>query len=290
MEIIKVPATSANLGPGFDSLGIAVNVYLTVTIAEQTANWVVEHQLGSDVPTDERNMIVQTALSLVPNLTPHRIIVDSDIPLARGLGSSSSAIVAGLEIANIIGKLDMDKETLLQKATYLEGHPDNVAPAILGDFVVSAYVSGHVTSVKGRFPELEMLAYIPKYELPTSKSREALPKELPFKEAVAAGSIGNALVASLLTERFDEAGRLMEADRYHEIYRAALVPHLATLREIGHHVGAMATYLSGAGPTVMTIVDKKKVPEFIRIAREAWLDGDFRQLNVDRNGVVVEKK
>lgn len=289
MTVIKVPATSANLGPGFDSLGIALSMYLTLTVGSKCDEWVVEHDLGADIPTDEENMIIKTALGLAPNLEPHKVRVESKIPLARGLGSSSTAIVAGLALANHLGKLGIGKDELVQKATELEGHPDNVAPAILGDFVAATYVNGHVTSVKGNFPKLSFLAYIPDYELATSQSREALPEQLAFKDAVIAGSIGNALVASILTGNLTEIGPLMEADRYHEQARLKLVPHLEVLRKLGHEVGALATYLSGAGPTVMVVIDQSKVADFIKEAQALGLTGRFEQLEVERQGLVVSE-
>jgi len=287
MTVIRVPATSANLGPGFDSLGLAVSLYLELEIGPASDSWLVHHQLGKEIPADEENMIIQTALRLAPQLAPHEVSVKSNIPLARGLGSSSTAIVAGLELANQLGRLGLNKKELVQKATEIEGHPDNVAPAILGDFVASAYVNGHVTSIKGEFPELALLAYIPDYELATSKSREALPKSLAFGEAVAAGSVGNALVASILTGNIEEVGPLMEADRYHEQARLQLVPHLEQLRDLGHKLGALATYLSGAGPTVMVVIDDKQVASLIKQARSLGLSGKFEQLKVDRQGLIV---
>jgi homoserine kinase len=105
---IIVPATSANLGPGFDSIGVAVSKYLTVEVGEAQSVWQVDHQLGDDVPNDDRNLIVKTALQIAPNIKPHYLKVISEIPLARGLGSSSSAIIAGLELANRLANLNLD--------------------------------------------------------------------------------------------------------------------------------------------------------------------------------------
>lgn len=142
---IIVPATSANIGPGFDSLGLAVTSYLTVTVTEENVDaWYVDHNLGEKIPHDEENLIVKTALELVPDLQPLAIKVESDIPLTRGLGSSSSAIVAGLMLANHFGNLNLSKQELVQIATEIEGHPDNVAPAILGDFVIATYLDGEI--------------------------------------------------------------------------------------------------------------------------------------------------
>lgn len=195
---IRVPATSANLGPGFDSLGIAVSSYLTVTVYGKAPKWKVDHKMGYAIPSDERNMIVATALKTNPELEPQHIKVTSEIPLAHGLGSSSSALIAGVVMANEVGKMHLTNEQILQKAAELEGHPDNVAPALYGDFVVSTMIDGDVSSIKLKFPDLTMVAYIPAYDLATADARNVLPSKFPFSEAVAAGSIGNVLVAALV--------------------------------------------------------------------------------------------
>ena len=104
---IKVPATSANIGLGFDSLGIAVNLYLTLHVGEPSSEWVIAHPFGEEIPTNEENLIIETALKVCPTLAPHKLVCESEIPLTRGLGSSSSAIVAGIELANVLGNLQL---------------------------------------------------------------------------------------------------------------------------------------------------------------------------------------
>lgn len=286
---IIVPATSANLGPGFDSIGIAVSKYLTVEVGEAQSVWQVDHQLGDDVPNDDRNLIVKTALQIAPNIKPHYLKVISEIPLARGLGSSSSAIIAGLELANRLANLNLDNREKLQLATKIEGHPDNVAPAILGDLTISTYTPDQrVFSLKGHFPEVALMAFIPPTELLTSASRSVLPEKLAFKKAVEASSIGNTLVAALFAGDLEQAGYLMELDQFHERYRAKLVPHLAVLRDLGHQAGAIATYLSGAGPTTMTVIDSNHRQRFVDLVANSDLNGELLQLKVERQGVVVK--
>lgn len=285
---IIVPATSANLGPGFDSIGIAVSKYLTVEVGEAQGVWQVDHQLGDEVPTDQRNLIVKTALQIAPNIKPHYLKVISEIPLARGLGSSSSAIIAGLELANQLANLNLDNREKLQLATKIEGHPDNVSPAILGDLTISTYTTDHqVFSLKGHFPEVTLMAFIPPTELLTSASRSVLPEKLAFKKAVKASSIGNTLVAALFAGDLDQAGYLMELDQFHEQYRAKLVPHLAVLRDLGHQAGAIATYLSGAGPTTMTVIDSNHRKRFVDLVADSDLNGELLQLKVERHGVTI---
>jgi len=197
MKII-VPATSANIGPGFDSVGVAVTKYLQIEVCEERDEWLIEHQIGKWIPHDERNLLLKIALQIVPDLHPRRLKMTSDVPLARGLGSSSSVIVAGIELANQLGKLNLTDHEKLQLATKIEGHPDNVAPAIYGNLVIASSVDGQVSAIVADFPECDFLAYIPNYELRTRDSRGVLPKKLSYKEAVAASSIANVAVAALL--------------------------------------------------------------------------------------------
>ena len=151
---IRVPATSANLGPGFDSCGIALSAYLTINVLGESEFWEIQHTLGEEIPTNEENLLIQTALKIAPELTPKVIRMVSDIPLARGLGSSSSVIVAGIELANRLAHLNLSPKEKVRLATEMEGHPDNVAPAILGDFVVASHVENQVYHVKHHFPIL----------------------------------------------------------------------------------------------------------------------------------------
>ncbi len=185
--------------------------------------------------------------------------------------------------------MDLTNEQILQKAAKLEGHPDNVAPALYGDFVVSTMVDGSVSSIRLKFPDLTMVAYIPAYNLATADARNVLPAKFPFSEAVAAGSIGNVLVASLVAGDMKTAGKMIESDRYHETYREKLVPHLPILRKIGHKTGAMATYLSGAGPTVMSFLPHDRVDEYIDLGKKAGLKDEYRILQIEREGVHVDR-
>lgn len=289
MQKIIVPASSANLGPGFDSLGLAVDRYLTLEVLEKMPNWQIEHDLGPEVSHDETNLVIKSALTLDKDLTPHRIKMNSEIPLARGLGSSSAAIVAGLKLAQVLSAKQFSDQELLEVATKLEGHPDNVAPALFGGLTISLMVNERPQTIKATFPEMGMLAYIPDFELETKVSRSVLPERLEYATAVRAGSVGNSLVAALLTDDLELVAELIEQDGYHEPYREKLVPHLKILRELGHKVGAKGTYLSGAGPTVMTLIAPEKMASFIKAAREHGLTGEFTQLAVDQKGARSEE-
>lgn len=289
MKII-VPATSANVGPGFDSVGVAVTKYLEIQVCEEREEWMIEHQLGKWIPRDERNLLLKIALQIVPNLQPRRLKMVSDIPLARGLGSSSSVIVAGIELANQLGNLKLSKHEKLQLATKIEGHPDNVAPAIYGNLVIASSVEGQVSAVVAPFPECAFLAYIPNYELRTRDSRGVLPKKLSYKEAVAASSIANVAIAALLTGDMVKAGQAIESDLFHERYRQDLVREFATIKKVAKKNGAYATYLSGAGPTVMVLADPDKMPKIKEELEKQPFKGKLHDLQVDTQGVRVEEK
>lgn len=282
--IIQVPASSANLGPGFDSIGIAVSLYLKLEVLDSSDNWQVDHQLGK-LPHDETNMIVTTALSVAPDLPPQHLRVVSEIPVAHGLGSSSSAIVAGIELANQLKNLNLSKEEKVEIASQIEGHPDNVAPAILGGLVVGTHINGHFSAVEAPLFPYAFAAYIPPYNLKTADARAALPYQLEYSQAVHASAVANTFVASLFAKNYDVAFKLMEADRFHEPYRKELVPELDQIRELGKKHGALATYLSGAGPTVMTVIDNDDYELFEQAVHAAGLKGKVVRLHPDVEGV-----
>ena len=286
---ITVPATSANVGPGFDSVGIAVTRYLTIEVLEAQENWWIEHDLGEEIPSNEENLLLQTALQVAPDMPPHRLKMISEVPLARGLGSSSSVIVAGIELANQLGKLSLSDEDKLEIATKIEGHPDNVAPAIFGNLVVASYVDQQTNHLVLPFPECALVAFVPNYELKTSDSRNVLPSEWTYKEAVAASSIANVAIAALAKGDLRVAGKAIEADRFHERYRQQLVAEFPQVKEVAHQHDAYATYLSGAGPTIMTLLPVEHAEAFAKDLESKGLNGQVFSLKIDTTGVKVEK-
>ena len=285
---ITVPATSANVGPGFDSVGIAVSKYLTIDVLEAQENWWIEHDLGEEIPSNEENLLLQTALQVASDLPPHRLKMTSEVPLARGLGSSSSVIVAGIELANQLGKLSLSDEDKLEIATKIEGHPDNVAPAIFGNLVVASYVDQQTNHLVLPFPECALVAFVPNYELKTSDSRNVLPSEWTYKEAVAASSIANVAIAALAKGDLRVAGKAIEADRFHERYRQQLVAEFPQVKEVAHQHDAYATYLSGAGPTIMTLLPVEYAETFAKDLESKCLNGQVFSLKIDTTGVKVE--
>ena len=284
---IRVPATSANLGPGFDSCGIALSQFLNIEVLKDTEEWEIDHTLGADIPCDKSNLLIQTALKVNPQLSPKRLKMTSDIPLARGLGSSSSVIVAGIELANRLGGMHLSQKDKVQIATEIEGHPDNVAPAICGDFVVASYVDGEVRYVKHHFPMCDVIAFVPDHELLTKESRDVLPQTMAYQEAVQASAIANVMIAAILNGNLPLAGVMMEKDRWHEAHRKHLVPHLTEIRELAHQVGVYGAFLSGAGPTVLVLSPEEKTEQMMQALDTLDMKASIHLLSVDQEGVQV---
>ncbi|MBP2240448.1 homoserine kinase [Cytobacillus eiseniae] len=292
MLIIKVPGSSANLGPGFDSIGLAVNLYLTVE-AEKAEKWEVV-PLSSELemfPKDERNFLIQIALHTARNyqreLPPCRIRVKTDIPLARGLGSSAAAIIAGIELADSFCQLHLTREEKLELATKFEGHPDNVGASLFGGLVIGCQLDGEVRMEAFHDLTFDLVAVVPNEELLTKDSRGVLPDSLVYSEAVQAGAVGNVLIAALLKGNYELAGKMMKADRYHHPYRKAMVPHLTDIEELAPKLGAFGVALSGAGPTVLCLAEKgmgRMVAE--GLARQLP-NMACKCLTIDQNGSVV---
>lgn len=288
MKII-VPATSANIGPGFDSVGVAVSKYLIIEVLGKSDQWIIEHDLGRRIPSNERNLLIKVARRIAPAIRPHHLKMTTNIPLARGLGSSSSVIVAGIELANQLVNLQLSNTEKLNLATKIEGHPDNVAPAIYGNLTISSYVNGEVSTVVTKFPEVSLIAYIPNYELRTKDSRGVLPKELSYQEAVAASSIANVAIAALMKGDMVVAGQAIESDRFHEHFRQGLIKEFPKIKMMAKENGAYATYLSGAGPTVMILVPKERSNTLKEKIEEQQFKGQVFELQVDCKGVRVDK-
>lgn len=287
MMQIRVPGTTANLGPGFDSCGLALNLYLTLTVGEVQDKWEVIHSLGEGIPMDQTNVIVTTACKLCPDLEPRKLWMTSEVPSTRGLGSSSAAIVAGIELANQLGNLMLNQQEKVTYATLMEGHPDNVAPAILGDFVVATKIEQEVYAVKHSFPETGILVCIPNGELLTSESRDVLPQTLTYSTAVTASSIANVMISAILANDLSLAGKMMEQDLFHEYYRKNLIPHLSDIRETANQFDAYGTFLSGAGPTVLTLVPLAKLKKLQSKLERNYPQAMIKELEIERNGVEV---
>jgi homoserine kinase len=248
-RLVRVPASSANLGPGYDVLAAAVSLFLELEV-EETGEFSLDPG-GLDVSTGRDNLIVRAFESLhVADGIAFRL--KSEIPLARGLGSSAAAIVAGLFAADHLFELALSKQEMLAKASELEGHPDNVAAAIYGGFVICGVGEGETPSAAGFDPPggLEGIAVIPSEEVSTERAREAIPVEVPLADAVANVSAASRLVLGLHRPDLDLVAAGL-ADRIHQPRRRELYPRSMELVDDAAELGALGATISGAGPTVL---------------------------------------
>lgn len=247
-RLVRVPASSANLGPGYDSMAAAVSLYLDLEVEE--AGGYSFDPGGLEVPTGRENLIVRAFETLHP---ADRIAfrLRSGIPLARGLGSSAAAIVAGLAAADHLYELALSREEMLARATELEGHPDNVAAAIYGGFVICSAGEGGPVAARFDPPEgLEGVVVIPPEEVSTERAREAIPAELPLGDAVANVAAAATLVLGLRSADLDLVARGL-VDRIHQPRRRGLFPRSMEIVDAAAGLGALGATISGAGPTVL---------------------------------------
>lgn len=288
---IRIPATSANLGAGFDALGLALSFYNYVEMEESDR---VEISSADDiaVPTDESNLIYVSAKDLFEvcgkKLAGLKLRQTNNIPMARGLGSSSACIVAGLVGANTLLGNPLTTDDLVDLAAQIEGHPDNTAPALLGGIVTAVFDGRKVHWVKQEvFTKLKFAALIPDFELKTEKARACLPKEVSHKDAVYNLSRAALFSASLLTGKFENL-RTAVHDKLHQPYRMELIPNCREVFDIAYTHGAYGVFISGAGPTIMAIADESN--EFFEgkmkfSLENAGLTGwQVREFHIDNEG------
>lgn len=285
-RVVRVPASSANLGPGYDVLAAAVSLFLELEV-EETGEFSFDPG-GLDVSTDRDNLIVRAFESL------HRadgiaFRLQSDIPLARGLGSSAAAIVAGLYAADHLFELGLSKEDFLARATEIEGHPDNVAAAIYGGFVICGEGESAAPSAARFDPPsgLEGIAVIPGEEVSTERAREAIPAEVPLADAVANVSAAARLVLGLQSADLDLVAAGL-SDRIHQKRRRGLYSRSMDLVDEARALGALGATISGAGPTVLvwtTWQDAGKVAEELERRSDGW--AEVRRLPFSPQGADV---
>jgi homoserine kinase len=248
-RLVKVPASSANLGPGYDVLAAALAMHLELEV-EEVGSFSVQAD-GLDVPLDRSNLCVRAFESL-RSADGIAFRIRSEIPLAAGLGSSAAAIVAGLLAADHLYELAQETGDVLAKAAEIEGHPDNVAAAIHGGFVVcAADDDGVLTSTRLDPPQgVEAVVVIPSEQVPTEEARKAIPEEVPLVDAVANISAAAELVLGIQRSDLTLIGRGL-ADRLHQPHRAHLYPRSMEIVAEAPRMGAIGATISGAGPTVL---------------------------------------
>lgn len=260
---VRVPATTANLGPGFDCLGMAVSIYNHIEIERIDGDRLEIETTGpastADIASDESNLVYQAAahvLELAGKPTRGlRLRITLDAPLARGLGSSASAIAGGMFAANeLIGK-PLTIDDLARETTKMEGHPDNVVPCLTGGLSSSLLIDEQVL-VHRLEPasNIRCVFFVPDYELDTATARRAIPAQISLKDAVFNASRVPFVLAQLANGELDNLGNIM-GDRMHQPYRIPLIKGYELLENAALNAGAAAVCISGAGPTILAVCD-----------------------------------
>lgn len=291
---VRIPATSANIGPGFDALGVALGMYNYVYLDEADGLHILSRD-GADIPLDESNLVYRAAASLYEHcgrrlrgLTIEQL---SHIPQARGLGSSSACIVGGLLGANELMGCPLGQDEIIDLAATMEGHPDNSTPALTGGLVTAVLHHGKVHYVKQEVvSELKFAAILPDFEMHTAQARRVLPETVSHADA--RFNLGRAalMAVSLYSGKYENL-RAAASDRLHQPHRLGLIPGGERVMEACYENGAYAAYLSGAGPAIMAIFhdrvldfEQETRDELNRMGLHSW---KVHILSIDNNGAMV---
>jgi homoserine kinase len=258
---LRVPASSANLGPGFDALGLALGIYLECRFRESPQLVIrVSGRDAAAISTDEDNLIWQTALAVArdvrESLPPVELEIDNQIPIGKGLGSSAAALTAGVVMADRLLGLGWKPLRILDEAARIEGHPDNVAACVLGSITASAIDSGGVArAVRLELPaRFGVAVVVPDFELPTTTARAVLPESYSRADAIFNVQRAALLIAALAAGSVTAFPAALE-DRFHQPYRAALVPGLEEILKL-RAPGLLGCALSGAGPSILIFYER----------------------------------
>jgi len=298
---IQTPATTANMGPGFDCIGMALQMYNHLWVEERESGLLIQKKrVGMRVPCDERNLIYMSMMRFfsetgfaVP-FSGLRLVQEDDIPQTRGLGSSAACIVSGLAAANVLSGGKLSKQELAEMASMLEGHPDNATPAVLGGMVVGVMRGdGKLECIKLDTAPMvrdgmRFGVMVPDFPLQTLKVRKVLPQKYAREDVVFNASRAALLVAAILTSDYEKLAVAME-DRVHQPYRQSVIPGMPEIFAEARALGAKGVYLSGAGPTLIAVYDSNEVRSglaaFLRTMQNKWM---LLELMPDIEGVQVK--
>lgn len=299
---VKVPASTSNLGPGFDAIGLALDLYneydfQVIDSGEEDLEYSSNLSAG-DVPYSKDNLVYRAFDYLFKKenkATPSiKIHFHANIPTTGGFGSSSTAIAAGLMAANKILGEPYDLEQLLKMGTQLDGHPDNICPAFLGGLIVCIYADQKLNYIKLPWDQnLFFVVVTPNFKVPTAKARAILPSSVEFKDAVFNVGYSSLLIGALAAKDTEVLKRCFK-DRLHQHYRAQLVPGMQCVLDLGVEAGAIGTMLSGAGSTLIAVVDDEKTAQTVGMAMQtAWkqssVDSEYKILRAVENGAFIEQ-
>ncbi len=299
MVTVRVPATSANLGSGFDSVGVALQLYNTISAEETDGEIKIEvtDESSKYIPLDERNLVYRTMMSTFDRIGYRpkglHIVQTNNIPVTRGMGSSSASIVGGIMAANRMCNDPMSRQDIINLASYLEGHPDNVTPAVTGGMAVAVknrgikYINFPINNQK-----LSFAVYIPNFSLRTKVARAALPELASYRDA--SYNIGRAamLTSAILTENYDLLSTALQ-DRLHQYYRKRLIGGASKVFYEAEKCGAIGTYISGSGSAMVSIVLKENEAQFYS-KMNSYITNNFRNCQfkfvpADNAGATVYK-
>lgn len=295
MVEVRVPATSANMGPGFDCLGIAVNMYNKFIVEEIEEGLIFE---GCDDKFKNEDNLIYRAMKRCFEKIGYKpkglkIKIESEIPVSRGLGSSAACVIGGVVCANELAGRILDNQQLLDLAVEVEGHPDNINPAFCGGMTVSISEGEEVVYNKVNIKEgIKFCALIPNFTLSTEKARAVLPKNVEYKQGIY--NIGRtALLISALNNGDFHLLKFACKDKLHQDYRAQLIENFYTVKEQCEKLNCLGVFLSGAGPTIMVMLKEedndfsKNIQKFLNNLESKWA---VKELKIENQGVIVNRE
>ncbi len=296
MISVRVPATSANLGPGYDAVGLALSLSMRISLERAPHPLVEVHGVGADlVPMGKDHPAYKAARFVADELGEHdahfHLIQENDIPPARGLGGSAAALVGGAVAANDLLGRAMAPPDLLNLVCDLDGHPDNAAPALLGGLVIGTLTPEGIRAVRLEPKGLKAVVAVPDFFVSTTAARHALPASVPHRDA--AFNVGRAglLLGALATGEYDLL-RVAMQDRLHQPYRSHLIPGLEDVMEAACQNDAYGSCLSGSGPTVLAFASTERTADIARSMRDAFASNGVQArawvLDIDLAGARVE--
>lgn len=298
MVEVRVPASSANIGPGYDSFGIALTMYNSIRVSETDSGLYIRNiNPEGYIPLSEKNLVCRAVMRAFDEVGYSarglKISQKSDIPMTRGLGSSSACIVGGLVAGNIISGRKLTSQRIFELANEIEGHPDNVAPALFGGFCISCNDGGRLYRQTIRVSnEIKFVAMVPEYYVVTRKSRGLIPDMISTQDAAYNLSHAAGMAVSFATGDYKNLSVYCK-DRIHQQYRRSVVDDLENIIEKSMNYGALAAYLSGSGPTVIAII-KGDDKDFVNKITDYFSDKEIKRncvlLSCDNAGTVAVER
>ena len=296
MVYVRVPASSANMGSGFDSLGIALGIYNTLKISEIESGIVVYNNSKEYIPIGEKNLVYRAICRVFDEVGYQkkgiRIIQNSEIPVTRGLGSSSACIIGGMLAANVLSGRKLSYNEILNLAAEFEGHPDNVTPALFGGFCVAASENGKTVYHSNKIDRgLKAAIMVPDFFLSTKASRGTLPSNVTLKDSSYNISRASLLTSALINKKYDDL-KVAVGDKLHQDFRKESIPNFDEIMEKSYELGSKATYLSGSGPTMVSLISEnyeefeKGMSEFLETLDGKW---NIKTCAIDNVGAILKE-